>query len=715
MNNKKQCLLLLSLCLGSGTVYAAPTYTMPEIVVTATKTAEPQTLIPQSTEIITADSARASGAYDLRSALLRADALSLPRDGRGGSAVSLRGMNSNHVLILVDGERLVGEDSGSTANRNLLDRINFSSVDRIEIVRNPSSALYGSDAMAGVINIITKTPEKADHVVSLDTGSEEVSQALHYASGKLGRWSFSTDLRHAEERRLPTWQDDFTPSSTNDGWESGYMTNLYGRRTYVGAAGVYDFQNQNQNKIHLHASYTDEDLQKDFPDDYREFNEAYEPETEPFKGYFEKDKHQWFQNKTWNTGISYTGDTGRNKYLFRVGYSQLKKDSWLRNDRNNSLPTISRGPHMSPIKYNDMNPVFDFDKITYKEWTAEARDSMTLNDSHTLTFGANYQSASQKGTRISSMDSDTAGNEGSVTMEGKTKGISREALWNSALYVQDEWGIGDQFFLIPALRLDHNSRFGSELSPSLGATWLMDDHTRLKFNYGRSYRAPSLSEMYFRFNHFGMFTIYGNPDLQPEKGIGWDVALEAERGRTSASISYFDNKIKNLIDDQAIAPDDHTNHDRHYVNIGRAHIYGAELSMSHKLSDRWTAKATWMPLRAVDEDTGEALENRARHTVTAQLLYDDHQDTGYSGILWFQLNNRYRYAGAADDGTGKTTGTPRDYTFHTVNFALTRTWHKDIALHAGVSNIFNERTDKNHGDDLYIDGRMWNLGMDFHF
>lgn len=705
MCHTKQCLLLLSLCLGGDMAYAAP-YTMPEVVVTATKTAEPQSILPQRTEIITADAARNAGAYDLRSALLRADALSLPRDGRGGSAVSLRGMNSNHVLILMDGERLVGEDSGGTANRNLLDRINLSSVDRIEIVRNPSSALYGSDAMAGVINIITKSPEKAEHTVSLDTGSEEVSQALHYASGKLGRWSFSTDLRRAEERRLPTWQDDPISGRQDSykGREYGYQTNLYGRRTYVGASGTYDFQNRNQNKLHLHASYTDEDLQKDFPDAYVKFKESSSSGSQPFEGYFEKDKRQWFHNKTWNTGASYTGDTGKNKYLFRVGYSELKKDSWLRNYRNNTLPGI----------YNAMNPVFDFDKITYKEWTAEARDSMILNDSHTLTFGATYQNASQRGTRIFSGDSGIEGNEGSVTMEGKTKALSRESLWNSALYAQDEWGIGDQFFLIPALRLDKNSRFGSELSPSLGATWLMDDHTRLKFNYGRSYRAPSLSEMYFRFNHFGMFTIYGNPELQPEKGIGWDATLEAERGRTFGSISYFDNKVKNLIDIEKLSGAANPN-DRHYTNVGKAHIYGAELSIGHHLGDRWTAKATWMPLRAVDEDTGDPLENRARHTITAQLLYDDHKDTGYSGILWFQLNNRYRYSGAADENTGSTTGTPRDYTFRTVNFALTRTWHKDLALHAGVYNLFNDRTDKNHGDDLYIDGRMWNLGMDFHF
>lgn len=704
MCHTKQCLLLLSLCLGGNMAYAAP-YTMPEVVVTATKTAEPQSILPQRTEIITADAARNAGAYDLRSALLRADALSLPRDGRGGSAVSLRGMNSNHVLILVDGERLVGEDSGGTANRNLLDRINLSSVDRIEIVRNPSSALYGSDAMAGVINIITKSPEKAEHTVSLDTGSEEVSQALHYASGKLGRWSFSTDLRRAEERRLPTWQDDPISGRQDSykGREYGDQTNLYGRRTYVGASGTYDFQNQN--KLHLHASYTDEDLQKDFPDAYVKFKDSSSSGSQPFEGYFEKDKRQWFHNKTWNTGASYTGDTGKNKYLFRVGYSQLKKDSWLRNYRNNTLPGI----------HNAMNPVFDFDKITYKEWTAEARDSMILNDSHTLTFGATYQNASQRGTRIFSGNSDEEGNEGSVTMEGITKPLSRESLWNSALYVQDEWGIGDQFFLIPALRLDKSSRFGSELSPSLGATWLMDDHTRLKFDYGRSYRAPYLSEMYFRFNHFGMFTIYGNPDLQPEKGTGWDATLEAERGRTAYSVSYFDNKVKNLIDVERIEPDSNSNYDRHYTNIGRAHIYGAELSISHKLDDRWTAKATWMPLRAVDEDTGDALENRARHTITAQLLYDDHKDTGYSGILWFQLNNRYRYSGTSDENSGAVTGTPRDYTFRTVNLALTRTWHKDLALHAGVYNIFNDRTDKNHNDDLYIDGRMWNLGMDFHF
>ena len=84
----------------------------------------------------------------------------------------IRGMSTNHSLILVDGKRYAGEDTDVTTNVYALERLDLSDIDRIEIVRGPSSSLYGSDAMGGVINIITKVPDKAGGTAGVVTGTK---------------------------------------------------------------------------------------------------------------------------------------------------------------------------------------------------------------------------------------------------------------------------------------------------------------------------------------------------------------------------------------------------------------------------------------------------------------------------------------------------------------------------------------------------------------
>lgn len=137
-----------------------PTYDLGETVVTATKTKLEEKKVPMSTEVITQEEMKEKGAYNVRDALKLVNGLDVQEAAMVGNNVSLRGMGTNATLILVDGRRLASEDSGQTMNVYELNRMNIHSVDRIEIVRGSGSALYGSDAMGGVINIITKKTRK---------------------------------------------------------------------------------------------------------------------------------------------------------------------------------------------------------------------------------------------------------------------------------------------------------------------------------------------------------------------------------------------------------------------------------------------------------------------------------------------------------------------------------------------------------------------------
>ena len=155
------------------------------IVVTASKTAETIKAAPQAVEVVTAEDMKRMGATDLVSALQLADNVSLAESAMTGNQVMLRGMDTKHTLILVDGKRIAGEDTDSTANVYTLGRMSLDTVERVEIVRGATSSLYGSDAMGGVINIITK--KKRQNYVKTSFGNfNQEEHSISLQEGKLG-------------------------------------------------------------------------------------------------------------------------------------------------------------------------------------------------------------------------------------------------------------------------------------------------------------------------------------------------------------------------------------------------------------------------------------------------------------------------------------------------------------------------------------------------
>ena len=170
------------------------------IVVTASKTAETIKAAPQAVEVVTAEDMKRMGATDLVSALQLADNVSLAESAMTGNQVMLRGMDTKHTLILVDGKRIAGEDTDSTANVYTLGRMSLDTVERVEIVRGATSSLYGSDAMGGVINIITKIPDKEGVTVGVNTGTRQQNNYYRYDSGKQGRWNLTTGAQFTKVR-----------------------------------------------------------------------------------------------------------------------------------------------------------------------------------------------------------------------------------------------------------------------------------------------------------------------------------------------------------------------------------------------------------------------------------------------------------------------------------------------------------------------------------
>ena len=132
-----------------------------DVVVTASRTEQQVKEAPAAVEVITREDIENTGAETLAQALEMATGINVLENGMVGNQSSIRGMNTNQTLILVDGRRVRTENTSETQNYYELQRVNMDEVERVEIVRGAVSSLYGADALGGVINIITKKTGKS--------------------------------------------------------------------------------------------------------------------------------------------------------------------------------------------------------------------------------------------------------------------------------------------------------------------------------------------------------------------------------------------------------------------------------------------------------------------------------------------------------------------------------------------------------------------------
>ncbi len=536
-------------------------FNLDTVLVTATRTPMTEKKIPQAVQVITAKDIENLGAANVTDALQLAANVNLSKAGMTGNQVSIRGMDTAHTLILIDGKRMAAEDANSTANVYELNRVNVSDIERIEIVRGNGSALYGSDALGGVINIITKRPGVAKTTLGINTGTEEKSTYLHYDTGKQGKWSISTSARITDVRSQQSDSDD--------------STNMNGPKRYIDFKADYDLGKGKGKGLTFDMSHLKEQLREYYDDDLTSSKVVI-------------NQKEWFDNNRSAYGLTYYGKDSKNNYQLRTYYNVLKKES---RKTNNSAWS-------------------DFDHMQYETFVIEGKNSSKLNEKHLLTYGGEYRNNFVRGTRM--------GTGGDNTYEdyylGLEKTGSEKYLENYSAYVQDEWQINEKMFIIPALRYDYHTSFGSNLSPKLGTTYNLSDNTRLKANYGKSYRVPTISLLYYEMTRSmgkRIVQVLGNPDLQPETSISFDFGIEAEKDNNWGKLTYFNNSVSNLITSETVSKTS-TKTIARYINVNKAQINGVEVELGRHLNKHLSVKTTYNWLDAIDKETNERLNNRAK-------------------------------------------------------------------------------------------------------
>ncbi len=634
----KKSSLALTLCILSAissSGYAAEksdmiTYSLDEVVVTATKTELTQKENPRSVEVITKEDIQNTGAISVRDALRTATNIDIVSVNHGGGEnISIRGGDTDGVLILVNGRRVAGENyfMSQGSNAYALDRLNLSNVDHIEILRGPASAIYGSGAMSGVINIITKKSEKPEFSVGVATGTNEMSNYYHYDTGKNGKVSVNFDVNFSKLRNI----DSKAGKNLLHGPKQAYNLNL-------------DYEMDENNNLNLMLDYAKDNLETRMRD-FSVSSSAPDDLKYPITSFTSERK---------TIALTYDGKNSNSDYSLSASYSQLNRD-----------PYAADTPGTNEKKY--------------KSWNIEARDTIRTSDNNKLIFGGEYR-----------------GDKASIYSGDNTVKNTDQY----SLYLYDEYRVDNKLLLTPAIRYDYHKSFGSHTSPNLGATYFISDKSRFKANYGTSYRAPSVDELYGAFTHGGIWggmAIVGNPDLKPEKSKGWEISYEQEFGdTTSAKLTYFDNKKEDAISYkiEMASPSQMGK----FYNIDSTSSKGVEFEIKHDFGKGFTLVGNYNWLDSVDDTTGERLNYNARNTYMAKLMWTEPIKKEWNITAWNKGYTDFQY----DSDTV--------YSVNTFNFTVTKRWGDKYRVFAGIDNVFNKDL-----SDMGYYGRLWRVGAEMKF
>jgi outer membrane receptor for ferrienterochelin and colicins len=452
-----------------------------EVVVTGTRTYKTLKEAPVITRVISAREIQQIDVVNFSELLeLELPGLEFTRMG-GMKAINMQGMGGNYVLFLIDGERMTGEI------RNNIDynRINMENIERIEVVKGAASTLYGSSAVGGVVNIITKTTTRPLQL-NLHSRIGGMGENHHgfNVGGKHGRWTTNTAASYRHTQSYELQNSSYLVRNLEDGTT---LTDNVLRTTHVEGS--------------LNRTL-DQRIQ------YR-----------PQPGILAELKLGYFDNERFNAGME--GERRRDYYK---DYNGTARFNWDVNPRNR----IEASYH-----YDNYSKYDFFVRLGTREsnYTSILHNPKVMHSArpgqrHELTTGVEYLS------------------EALSTFMFADDGFRTTSSY--VVFMQDDFRITPSLNIISGLRYDHHSAFGGHLSPKLSAMY-KTGAINWRGGYAAGYRSPNTRELYTDWDHRGMFRMVGNPDLVPETSHNFNISSEYWHERVNASVIGYYNQIDNKI------------------------------------------------------------------------------------------------------------------------------------------------------------------------
>ena len=502
-----------------------------EVIVTAQYAPQSEKNAVYKVKIINSKIIRKKAANNLRELLQQELDLDLTQNSVFGTSLELQGISKENIKILIDGVPVIGRLNGVID----LNQINLSAIDRVEVIEGPVSVFYGTDAMGGIINLISKKDQSK---------TVEGNASSYYES--INAVNFNGDFGYKFGKntlRINGGYYHFGGLATNDA-----PRNLNWEERGQFFSSLKYSKNFENLKLHFNSNLSNEKLAS-----------LGEPNSRTGK----ITDTNYFTRRIDNS-VNLQGKVLENKFI-DITASYLDYQRY--HDAYNVNPT-TQDKTLSTTDVKADNMV----KYIYEGLKAQLGKS-DLSDKINYAYGTDYNKESTEGGRILN---------------------SKQSIQTLALFGSLNYKLSKTFEVQPSSRYTWNSSYGSLFSPALNAKLRIDNQNQLRFSYARGFRAPSLKELFLDFHiSAGPFTyiISGNESLDVEKSHSFNLNYAFEKrlnnsGHISIEPSVFYNDISSLI-----ALSEIVDFKRHYINIEKFKSLGGKIDVTYKPYEALSIKA----------------------------------------------------------------------------------------------------------------------------
>ena len=581
----RRTLLLSTTCLAAilTTSAAASADTQPQTVIVADQRISPELITVSATRteltminltgasvtVLTAEELRKQQTVALTDILKQVPSLVVTRNGGLGqpASISLRGGEAGQTVVLIDGVRVndssTTDDSAAAALGDLL----VNNIDRVEVLRGPQSTLYGSDAIGGVISVVTRRGGPLAFNASAEGGSFGTFHANVAANGEEGIVEFGAGLNFLTTTGISA-ADSRHGNHENDGYTN-----------YGATANV---------RVHI-TDTVSADLRGYYTHGHDDFDDG-------FGG---------------PPGFLVADSGANNSNDLKVGYAGLNADLLDGRFHNRIALIGTEGSRAFFDSASDtVHKNFEFFSSASR---FEYQGIVDVDDSASsqITFGAETQLSTFRNNNFGVF---------AFFLPPVISGDDRL----TGYYAQGQTTLFDQLTLTAGVRLDDDSQFGTHTSYKFNAAWNIPEwDATVRGNAGNAFKAPSL------FQEFGPNS-NPIARLKPETATGWEIGVDKAlwEDRVRASLTYFERHTNDQIDFQTcFTPADASGCPLrlaafgYYVNLDKTRARGVEASLAADITDTLNAKLAYTNMSAVNTATHLDLARRPQNLASATVTW----------------------------------------------------------------------------------------------
>ncbi|MBX3043612.1 MAG: TonB-dependent receptor [Candidatus Kapabacteria bacterium] len=506
INTEEDCKILLN----------RKVFVLDEIVTTGQFTPQSSQKSVYKINAISEERIVAQSAFNLRELMMTEMNIRVSQDNILGSSMSINGLSGQNVKIMIDGVPVVGRLNGNID----LSQINLNNARRVEIVEGPMSAIYGTDALGGVVNIITKDVVEDSYFINGNSFYESVG--IYNFDGIVG-YNFGRNNIIASGGR--NFFDGFSEIDTSrfKRWKP--------KEQYFGDVQLNHFGDNFS--IRYQGQY---------------FNEYILNRGMPRAPYRETAFDDHYKTLRLTNTLSMKGEVAKNRfYDIIANYSTFTR---TKNTYFKDLVTLNERMTADPA---------DQDTNTFDNWMLRA-----VYSHDNILKSVSYQAG---------IDLHLS------TAAGRRIDLREREVGDYALFGSLQASVFDNLILQPSVRFIHNTKYEAPVVPSLNIKYDLNSKWSFRGSYAKGFRAPSLQELHFMFvdiNH----NILGNTDLKAETsdsyilGINYHSTSEMHSFKIESGLFY--NNVKDLISLANIEGDLYS-----YINIGEFHTMGGNIALSY--------------------------------------------------------------------------------------------------------------------------------------